>query len=117
MPPRAWDFRVRDILDSIGAIEDHARGMTCEQFATDRKTVDAVVRNLTIIGEAASNIPDSVQERYPDVPWDEMRRMRNIVVHVYFGVELPVVWQTLQEDLPPLKEQLQKILRDTQGDK
>jgi len=112
MPPRYWLFRVRDILDSIGAIESHVSDMTYEQFARDRKTVDAVIRNLTIIGEAAANIPLSAQECYPYVPWDEMRRMRNVVVHVYFGVDLPVVWQTLQDDLPPLKAQLDDILRD-----
>ena len=116
MPPRSWSFRVRDILDSIAATEDHVRGMTYEQFAGDRKTIDAVIRNLTVIGEAAANIPPSVQERHQDVPWDEMRRMRNVVVHVYFGVDLPVVWRTLKEDLPPLTGQLNAILNQAEQD-
>ena len=116
MPPRSWSFRVRDILDSIAAIEDHVRGMTYDQFAGDRKTIDAVLRNLAVIGEAATHLPPSVQERHPNVPWDEMRRMRNVVVHVYFGVELPVVWRTLQEDLPPLKAQLNEVLPHAERD-
>jgi len=116
MPPREWSFRVRDIFDSIRVIEEHVRGMTYDQFVNDRKTVDAVIRNLTIIGEAAANVPSAVQDRYPDVPWDEMRRMRNVVVHVYFGVDLPMVWRTLQEDLPPLEAQLHDILRDADPD-
>ena len=116
MPPRSWSFRVRDILDAIAAIEAHVRGMTYEQFAGDRKTIDAVLRNLAVIGEAATHLPPSVQERHPNVPWDEMRRMRNVVVHVYFGVELPVVWRTLQEDLPPLKAQLNEVLPQAERD-
>ena len=116
MPGREWHFRLRDIVDSIMAIEDHVRGMTHDDFAHDRKTVDAVIRNLTVISEAAANVPPPVQHRYADVAWDEMRRMRNVVVHVYFGVDLPVVWRTVQEDLPPLKTQLDHILRDIDRD-
>ena len=112
MPPRAWSFRLRDILDSIAAIEEYVAGMTYEQFAHDRRTVDAVIRNLGIIGEAANHVPAEVQAQYAAIEWDGMRRMRNFVVHVYFGVDLPLVWKTIQEDLPPLKTLLSVILRD-----
>ena len=117
MPPRTWAFRLRDILDSIALIADYTRGMSYEQFAGDRRTVDAVIRNLAILGEAASHVPATVQERYPAVEWDGMRRMRNFVVHVYFGVDLPLVWKTILEDLPPLKTQLSEILRDAGEEK
>ena len=116
MPPREWSFRVRDIIESIGLVEDYVGGMTYELFAKDRKTIDAVIRNLAIIGEAANHIPTEVRARYPAIPWDEMRRMCNVVVRVYFGVELPNVWRTAQEDLPPLKAQLTKILADARED-
>jgi len=116
-PPKAWQFRIRDILDSIEAAESHVEGMTDQEFTADRKTIDAVIRVLTVIGEAAANVPPSIQERFPDVPWDEMRRMRNVVVHVYFGVDLAIIWRTIQEDLPPLKAQLNDALRDAEGDK
>ncbi len=117
MPRRKWTFRLRDILNSVDAIEDYIRGMSYEQFAADRKTVDAVVRNLITIGEAAANVPAEAQARHPDVPWDNMRRMRNVIVHVYFGVNLPVVWRTIQEDLPPLKAQLNQVLRQASENK
>jgi len=116
MPPRQWTFRVRDILDSIQVIEEYVRGMTYKQFARDRKTVDAATRNMITIGEAAGHVPDAIQERFPEVPWDNMRRMRNVVVHIYFGVDLPIVWKTIQEDLPPLKGQLAKVLQDAERD-
>jgi len=111
MPPRQWIFRVRDILDSIRAIEEYVHGMTYAQFARDRKTLDAAVRNMITIGEAAANVPAAVQGRFPEIPWDNMRRMRNVVVHIYFGVNLPDVWKTIQDDLPPLKAQLTEVLR------
>jgi len=116
MPPRSWAFRLRDILDSVAAIETYVSGMNYEQFTQDRRTVDAVIRNLGIIGEAANNVPAEVQTRYPATEWDAMRRMRNFVIHVYFGVDLPLVWKTIQEDLPPLKTQLNEVLRQG-GDK
>ena len=112
MPPRTWLFRLRDILDSVGVIEEFVSGMSYEQFAHDRRTVDAVIRNLAIIGEAANHVPAEVQQRYPATEWDGMRRMRNFVVHVCFGVDLPLVWKTIQNDLPPLKMQLAAIIRD-----
>ena len=117
MPTRMWTFRVRDILDAVGAIEGYVHGVTYERFVQDRRTVDAVIRNLIIIGEAASNVPADVQERYAEIPWDNMRRMRNFIVHVYFGVNLPVIWRTIQEDLPPLKAQLGRVLREAGEDK
>lgn len=117
MPPREWTFRVRDILGAIDAIAEYVRGMDLDRFTQDRRTSDAVVRNLTIIGEAAANVPEAVQGKFPSVPWDNMRRMRNVVVHIYFGVNLPVVWKTIQEDLPPLKAQMQDILKDSSPDR
>ena len=84
--------------------------MTFEQFMADRKTIDAVVRNFIIIGEAASHLPEDFIERHPDLPWPEMSDMRNIVVHEYFGVSNKILWETIQSDLPPLVPLLQKLL-------
>jgi len=74
--------------------------------------VDAVLRNLTVIGEAARHVPDEVVATHPDLPWSEMRDMRNIVVHEYFGVDPAIIWRTIREDLPPLVPQLESLLRD-----
>lgn len=84
--------------------------MEYETFRADPKTVHAVERNLEIIGEATANLPDDLLTRYPQVPWRRMRGLRNILAHEYFGVDLRIIWKTVQEDLPPLVPQLQRIL-------
>jgi uncharacterized protein with HEPN domain len=108
---RDWRFRIEDILLSLDKIARYVAEMDYQTFRTDDKTVDAVERNLQIIGEAAANLPEWLQTRYPDVPWHQMRGLRNILVHRYFGVDLSIIWQTLQEDLPPLVPQLQHVLK------
>lgn len=81
MPPRGWQMRVQDILDSIERIERYIAGMTFETFTASEITIDAVIRNLEIIGEAARYMPPSLIARYPQVPWVEMRAIRNILIH------------------------------------
>ena len=110
--PREWTFRIRDIIQAAEKIGRYIQQLDFAGFEQDAKTTDAVLRNLTIIGEAAGSIPIEVQEEYPGIPWDEMRRMRNIVVHVYFGVSLPIVWRTATQDVPGLVEPLRAILSE-----
>ena len=78
MPHRNCDLRISDIIDAIENALDYSAGMTFEQFAEDRKTIDAVVRNFMVIGEAATHLPEDFIEKHPDLPWREMRDMRNI---------------------------------------
>ncbi len=99
-----------DILEAVGRIEEYIEGYDFERFVNDRKTVDAVLRNLEIIGEAARNIPDEVRERYPSVPWRRIVGLRNVVVHHYFGVDLSVVWVIVSSQLEELKEEIEKIV-------
>jgi len=112
---RAWQFRIEDILEALNKIARYVAGMDYEAFRADGKTVDAVERNLEIIGEATANLPEALLARYPQVPWHRMRGLRNILIHEYFGVDLGIIWQTLQEDLPPLRAQLQRILDEARG--
>jgi uncharacterized protein with HEPN domain len=84
--------------------------MTFADFEQDDKTIDAVLRNLEIIGEAARHISRELQADHPEIPWAEMQAMRNIVVHEYHGVNLKIIWQTVKENLHPLKPLLRKIL-------
>lgn len=84
--------------------------MSLEEFRDNSMVVDAVVRNLGIIGEAARHVPPDLRERYPEVPWAEMRGMRNMVIHEYSQVSLPVVWRTVTENLPLLKPMIEEIL-------
>ena len=107
---RFWQFRLEDILNSLEKIERYIAGMGYTEFVADEKTIDAVERNLEIIGEAATSLPEQMVERYPEVPWHRMRGLRNILAHEYFGVDLSIIWQTVQEDLPPLRPLLQQIL-------
>ena len=110
-PERNWRMRVEDILACIQKIDSYTHGLTYEQFSVDDKTVDAVIRNFEIIGEAAGNIPLEIQEKYPELAWLEMRGMRNIVAHEYFGVSLLIIWRAIAHDLPPLAEGLMKLLQ------
>ena len=112
MPLRDWKFRIQDILDAVRAVREYTQGMSFKSFIEDRKTVDAVVRNLIIIGEAAIQIPEEICVRHPEVPWFEMRGMRNFVVHEYFRASDSVIWHTAQVDLPPLPALLNKILKE-----
>ena len=111
MPPRDWKTLIDDILQSIARIDEYTRGLELEEFARDPMRVDAVLLNLTIIGEAASRVPPDVQQRLQSVPW-EMRGMRNFIVHTYYGVRLSVIWGTLRENLPQLVAPLQAALSD-----
>jgi len=110
MPPRDWTFRIQDILDAVKAVLDYTSGMDSAAFASDRRTVDAVVRNIAIIGEAAARVPRSVTEAHPEIPWTEMRAMRNVIVHEYYGVTDRILWDTVQRNLPALVSPLRALL-------
>jgi len=100
----------KDIQDALEKINNFIVGLDFESFAKDHKTTFAVIRALEIVGEAARKISKSVRSRYPDVPWQDMAGMRDKLIHGYFGVDLRVVWKTLQVDLPPLKAIFDKII-------
>ena len=110
MPTRDWRLRVADILDAITTIESYTAGLTFEQFQADRKTVDAVVRNLEIIGEATRHLCASYDNLPADVPWADIAGMRSVLIHEYFGVDLTIIWQTITEDLSVLRLSLESIL-------
>ena len=108
---RDWRYRVRDILGALEAIDQYTRVMTYEDFVADAKTMDAVIRNLTTLGESTRWIPDTVLDAHPAVPWRTMRGVRNVVVHQYFGIDTKILWATVENDLPPLVPRLEEVLR------
>jgi uncharacterized protein with HEPN domain len=108
--PRGWKNRIRDILDAITEIRKFTRGMSYETFKEDSKAIRAVEMNFIIIGEAANQIPEDIEEKYRTIPWGLMRAMRNRIVHAYFEVDEKLMWDTIQNDLPPLIPELQKLL-------
>lgn len=79
-------------------------------FKRMKKTIDAVIRNLIVIGEAARHVPDDISNKYFNIPWRAMGDMRNFAVHEYWGVEMRTIWKTIEEDLPPLVSGLQQII-------
>ena len=111
MPHRKWDLRIRDILTAIERISTYTRNLDLESFRSDTKTVDAVVRNFEIIGEAAAHLPQDLLADHAEIPWQDMRDMRNVLAHEYFGINEKIVWETLQNDLPALVPLLKDLLR------
>jgi uncharacterized protein with HEPN domain len=109
MPKRDAELLVEDMLDALRKIDLYTAGMDHSSFLQDEKTVDAVVRNLEVLGEAARQIPDAFAARHPDVPWRKVTGLRNRIVHDYFGLDLEIIWQIVRNDLPPLKATLEKI--------
>lgn len=82
-----------------------------EKFEKDEKTIYAVIRALEIIGEAIKNIPASVKRSHKEIPWKDATAMRNKLIHEYFGVNIKVVWKTIKEDIPELKEKMSELLK------
>ncbi len=112
MPPREWRFRAQDILDSIRRIKSYTAGLNEEDFLTDEKTVDAVTRNFQIIGEAANKLPEQIKIETENIPWRAIKGLRNILTHEYFGVDLAIVYATIDK-LDELETGIRKVLSDS----
>ena len=92
-----------DILTAIADIAEFTRGMSYETFVADKKTANAVIRSLEVLGEAVKHIPTSFRRKHADIPWSKMAGMRDVLIHDYMGVDLKTVWKVAQERLPQLK--------------
>lgn len=111
---RDYSLYIKDILDCIERVEEFVGDMNFDEFLADDKTSSAVVRKLQIIGEATKNIPKSITQKYDEVPWKEMARMRDKIIHFYFGVDYEIVWSVIKERLPEIKPTILQILEDMQ---
>lgn len=100
------------ILDAINRIEQYLAGVSYDRFLQDALLQDGVVRQMEIIGEAARNVSKDLQNAHPEFPWGKMIRVRNILIHAYFRVDLFIVWDTAQSDLPRLKQQIVQLLEE-----
>ena len=97
------------ILQSIESVEKYSKGLEKERFMADEEKQDAIIRKLEVIGEAVANLEDKFKESYPNIPWQDITDMRNRLIHEYFAVDLELVWEVVQKDLPVLRENILKI--------
>jgi len=110
IPDRTPGDYLEDILSAVEKIEQFTAGMSFAEFRADDRTLFAVIHALEIIGEATKRIPASVRSKYPSVPWRQMAGIRDKLIHDYFGVNVKVIWKTVQGDVPLLKGLLIPIL-------
>lgn len=101
---------LEDMRNSAQEVLDFTRGMTFEEFRQDRKTINAVIRSLEVLGEAAKRIPQDVRAKHPSIPWKDIAGMRDKLIHEYHGVDLHIVWKTVREDVPTLLPLIERAL-------
>jgi uncharacterized protein with HEPN domain len=101
-----------DILECIADVKDFTRGMDFEGFTKDKKSINAVIRSLEVLGEAAKKIPEEVREKYPNVPWKRMAGMRDKLIHEYHGIDLEIIWGVVKTELPPVEPLVEEIIKD-----
>lgn len=108
---RKYDLFLKDILDSIQDIKEFTCDHTFESFVKDKKTTYAVTRSFEVIGEAVTNIPESVKKQHPNVPWRDIKNFRNIIVHQYWRIDYEAAWSIIQTKIDDLEKQIAKILK------
>ena len=108
---RDYKIYLEDILTAIDKIQSYTQNISFEKFSEDEKTLDAVVRNLEILGEAIKNVPEEIRKKYPDIEWKKISGLRDILIHEYFGVDKDIIWDVIQHKLPLLQKQIKMILR------
>jgi len=111
---------MRDDLVYLGHIDEFCEDLKTylyeikdfEEFKKSKLYQDAIVRKLEIIGEASKNISDELKKQYPEIPWRELKALRNVIVHEYFGINYSIIWEVLTKRIPILHEQIKKIIKD-----
>lgn len=106
---------LRHILDAILKVEEYTQGVDYKTFCQNTLIQDGVIRQLEIIGEATRRLSVTLKEKYAQVPWKDIAGMRDKLIHDYFGVDIDLVWRTLEQDIPPLKAEIGKALREIQS--
>lgn len=109
MKQRSPKIFIKDILTFFKRIEIYTKNFNFEDFQGNQMVIDAVVRNLEIIGEASNNIPKAIKEKYDSISWSEMIGLRNITAHKYFELDLTIIWDIIKKDIPKTKELIEKM--------
>jgi uncharacterized protein with HEPN domain len=107
---RTYRLFLEDMLLSMNRVAEYINGLSFIEFKNDYKTVDAVIRNFEVIGEASKNLPKEIKDKYPMIPWEEMYLMRNKISHEYFGIDYEILWDIASNYLPENKAQIEVIL-------
>lgn len=108
---RDYFFYLEDMHESMLRIQEYIGDLSFSEFKENNMVTDAVIRNLEIIGEASKNIPASVKEKYPQLPWKQMYGLRNLVVHEYFGIDYENIWKIVCEALPENIKDLESLMK------
>jgi len=109
---RTYKDYILDAITSIQEIEEFTKGMRFETFVKDKKTINAVIRSLEVMGEALKKIPLELKEKYPEIPWKYITGMRDKLIHEYHGVDLEIVWEVIEREIPPLKPKFEELLKE-----
>lgn len=112
MPDRKPSTIIKDILTCIEHIQNYSDKLSFDGFSKNFMALEACLYNIQVIGEAVNHLPDEIKEHETNIPWVLIKGMRNRLIHEYFGTDLPLVWSTIKNDLPPLKKELERIEKD-----
>jgi len=110
--PRDVGLYLEDMIEAASRVQEYLRGVSSAQFARDPRTVDAVVRNLEILGEAAKGVPEAMRQRAPTVEWRKIAGLRDVLAHAYFQVDLDIVWDAATNKVPGLVEPVRRLLAE-----
>jgi uncharacterized protein with HEPN domain len=116
MPKRDYKLFITDIRDCANRILDYIKDKSFDEFIENQMLIDAVVRNLEIIGEATKNLPDNIRQKYPKVEWRKIAGLRDIVIHGYFGIDYEILWDIIQNKIPDLFVKIQEVLKGKNED-
>jgi uncharacterized protein with HEPN domain len=109
---RDYTLYLKDILEAMEAIEKFVEGIEFDSFQRNDMISSAVIRKFEIIGEATKNIPETIRNKYPEIPWKEMAGMRDRLIHLYFGIKYDLVWHTIKDVIPQVKSLIRKVTED-----
>ena len=110
MKERPYGLYIGDMLVAMAKIERYVKGLSFDEFVKSDMVIDAVIRNLEVMGEAAKNVPDEVKVAHPEIPWRRIVGLRNIVIHDYLGIDLENIWRIAAENIPENRPLVAKLL-------